>query len=249
MWLQVPLEREIVTLKLVVSGGQTGVDQAALFAAKQCGIETGGWAPKGWVTQVGPNVELLRDTFGLQECPTSGYKARTWRNVRNSDATLRLARTFSTPGERCTMNAIRYYGKRSLDVDLTLQNGLDPPFVVQWLLDEQITVLNVAGNSEQTSRGIGIQAAAYLILVFTQLKKLGDKQMAEPTKKAPEIDAFIKNVMGKSRPDTIRSGGCMTCTEPDMNFRTAPDRTEYSISGMCQKCQDSVFGDAEDEDR
>ena len=38
----------------IISGGQTGVDQAALRAAKACGIPTGGWAPKGWRTEDGP---------------------------------------------------------------------------------------------------------------------------------------------------------------------------------------------------
>src|SRR5262249_6057013 len=37
----------------VISGGQTGVDQVALRAAKACGIPTGGWAPKGWRTEDG----------------------------------------------------------------------------------------------------------------------------------------------------------------------------------------------------
>jgi len=46
-------------LACVVSGGQTGVDQAALRAARASGIATGGWAPKGWATEAGPAPWLV----------------------------------------------------------------------------------------------------------------------------------------------------------------------------------------------
>ena len=41
-------------LSFVISGGQTGVDQAALRAARTAGIPTGGFAPLGWSTEDGP---------------------------------------------------------------------------------------------------------------------------------------------------------------------------------------------------
>jgi len=64
-------------LKNIVSGGQTGADQAGLRAAKAAGIETGGWAPHGWTTEKGP-APWLAD-YGLAECPIPGYPARTDR--------------------------------------------------------------------------------------------------------------------------------------------------------------------------
>jgi Circularly permutated YpsA SLOG family len=62
----------------IVSGGQTGADQAGLRAARAAGIETGGWAPKGWDTEDGPAPWL--EDFGLIECPVTGYPARTEAN-------------------------------------------------------------------------------------------------------------------------------------------------------------------------
>ena len=58
-----------MSLRKVVSGGQTGADQAGLRAARAAGIETGGWAPKGWETEEGP-APWLSD-YGLKECPRS----------------------------------------------------------------------------------------------------------------------------------------------------------------------------------
>jgi hypothetical protein len=64
----------------------------------------------------------------------------------------------------------------------------------------------------------------------------------EPTPKSPEIDALLERVTGKSREDTIRAGKCMTCDGDATEFRDKLSEQEYRISGMCQKCQDSVFG-------
>jgi hypothetical protein len=73
-------------LEMVISGGQTGVDQAALRAARAAGMPTGGWAPRGFLTEDGPAPWLAG--WGLKESARPGYPARTGLNVRQSDATL-----------------------------------------------------------------------------------------------------------------------------------------------------------------
>jgi hypothetical protein len=65
----------------IISGGQTGVDQAALRAARACGLEYGGWAPLGWLTEDGSRSEFA-------ELPTSDYPTRTRRNVMEASATI-----------------------------------------------------------------------------------------------------------------------------------------------------------------
>lgn len=130
-------------LKKVISGGQQGADQAGLYVAADRGIEIGGWAPRGWMTSAGPN--LLLKHIGLME-HKGGYKARTWQNVGDSDGTIRLAVSFTSPGERCTLNAIRAHGKPHIDVDLLKPR--QPKEVAQWVIDNNIGVLNVAGNTE-----------------------------------------------------------------------------------------------------
>jgi hypothetical protein len=80
-------------LTKVISGGQTGADQAGLRAARAAGILTGGWAPRGWLVEskdgnkdvAAPWLGLL---FGLEECAQLGYAARTRANARDSDTTI-----------------------------------------------------------------------------------------------------------------------------------------------------------------
>jgi len=68
----------------------------------------------------------------------------------------------------------------------------------------------------------------------------------EPSPKSPAIELFIANAMGKSRITTIENGLCMTCDGKAEEFRNDIDRKEYAISGMCQACQDRVFGVPDD---
>jgi hypothetical protein len=98
----------------VISGGQTGADQAALRAARACGIATGGWAPKGWLTE-GPLDEEGHPFpktvaspwlagWELLECDEPGWRPWPRANVRDSDATLwfgvmKLSQNRSCSGE------------------------------------------------------------------------------------------------------------------------------------------------------
>jgi hypothetical protein len=63
----------------------------------------------------------------------------------------------------------------------------------------------------------------------------------KPTDKAPEIDRILTEITGKVRRKVIGEG-CMTCDYPDLAFRDELSKREYTISGMCQRCQDEVFG-------
>src|SRR5215471_5688537 len=67
-------------IERTISGGQTGADQGGLRAAKTLGIPTGGWAPRGRMTEDGSAEELLR-SFGLREFSQPGYPPRTRANV------------------------------------------------------------------------------------------------------------------------------------------------------------------------
>jgi hypothetical protein len=63
------------------------------------------------------------------------------------------------------------------------------------------------------------------------------------TDKHPTIDSFLSNLMGgKDRHAVVANGECMTCANTEVKFRDEPSRDEYLISGMCQPCQDDVFG-------
>lgn len=68
----------------IISGGQTGVDRAALDWAIQNNILHGGWCPKGRRAEDG----VIPNRYELQETNSEGYMQRTKRNIRDSDATL-----------------------------------------------------------------------------------------------------------------------------------------------------------------
>lgn len=148
----------------VISGGQTGADQAGLKAAKACGLETGGWLPKGCVTLDGPRPDLLAE-YGMQEFPTPGYPARTEANVRDSDGTLRFAKTFSSAGEKCTLRAINWFNRPHFDININKPKSKEE--VLSWIKKHDIKVLNIAGNSEQTAPGIGDFVLHFLTEIFS----------------------------------------------------------------------------------
>lgn len=153
-------------LKKIVSGGQTGADQAGLVIGKRFGLETGGWIPKGFKTSEGPRPEFAQ-LYKLQEHISSDYAPRTELNVKESCGTVRLAGCFDSKGEICTLKYIKKYKKPFIDIDLT-----DKPsskVFLDWIVENQIKVLNVAGNSENTFAGSFLLSALYLQSCFFDL--------------------------------------------------------------------------------
>ena len=158
-------------LKKIISDGQPGADQAGIIAASRFEIPTGGWMPNGFGTKAGPNPELAK-MFGLQES-RGGYADRTSTNVRLSDGTIRIAGSFNSMGEKCTLKYIHKHRKPHIDVDM--RNPRPQADIVKWIRSNNIQVLNVAGNSKpasKTAKAFGIEefAVAYL---GTDLELLG----------------------------------------------------------------------------
>jgi hypothetical protein len=130
-------------LKKIISGGQTGVDRAALDVAMRMGIAHGGWIPKGRLTEDGP----LPLYYQLQEMPTEAYDARTEKNVIDSDGTLIISRGRPTGGTDFTRKMALKHGKQLLHIDLALgQRASDAgSLVASWVDMNRIETLNVAG--------------------------------------------------------------------------------------------------------
>lgn len=64
----------------------------------------------------------------------------------------------------------------------------------------------------------------------------------EATAKAPAIENLLTHFSGVNRVETIRANKCTTCPGDALEFRDKLSEKEYTISGMCQKCQDKIFG-------
>lgn len=140
----------------IVSGGQTGVDRAALDVALEVGILCGGWCPAGRLAEDGP----IGPRYPLAETPSVDPAERTAWNVRDSDGTLVLARPPLTDGTRRAVEAAQAQSKPLLMVppgDLAQVSA-----VAEWLELRKIRVLNVAGPRESTCPGVYDQAATFL---------------------------------------------------------------------------------------
>jgi hypothetical protein len=144
----------------LISGGQTGVDRAALDVALERGLPCGGWCPLGWRAEDG----VIPDRYPLQETPTPAYPQRTEWNVRDADGTLVFTRGRPRGGTALTIELAGRLHKPLLIVDL---NKPPLPIVVHtWAQDHHVRVLNVAGPRESESPGIYVQAGGFLRAVF-----------------------------------------------------------------------------------
>ena len=144
-------------LKKIVSGGQTGVDRAALDAARELGIPHGGWCPRGRLAEDG----RIRRRYRLAETPSAGYAQRTGWNVRGSGATLIINRGRLDGGTLYTAQLALERHRKPLLI-LHLGRRIERSRVRAWLRRNRIRVLNVAGPRESKRRGIYRQAKALL---------------------------------------------------------------------------------------
>lgn len=143
-------------IEKLVSGGQTGVDRAALDVALASCMPCGGWCPKGRLAEDGP----IPARYPLSETPSGELAQRTEWNVRDSDATLVLVRGPARGGTRATLDFAKALGRPHLTVGL----GRAPNFAatLAWLGRHSACVLNIAGPRESESPGIYRATRSYL---------------------------------------------------------------------------------------
>jgi hypothetical protein len=140
----------------IVSGGQTGVDRAALDVALELGLSCGGWCPRSRRAEDGP----IPERYPLREAASAAYPRRTALNVRDSDGTLVLTAGEPDRGTALTVRLAERYGRPCLVLDLT--RGPDPDEVRRWAEAARVRVLNVAGPRESSRPGIHDEAARFL---------------------------------------------------------------------------------------
>jgi hypothetical protein len=68
----------------------------------------------------------------------------------------------------------------------------------------------------------------------------------EATFKHQGIEQMLSKLTGVSRVGAVAEASCVTCSGEANFFRDTASQKEYTISGMCQLCQDSVFGISEE---
>lgn len=155
-----------VTVRKIISGGQTGADRGGLDAAIALGIEHGGWCPASRRAEDG----RIPGKYRLVEARSRGYRARTERNVEDSDATVIVVRDSLTPGSRlafqlcadwrrpvCVCKVGDFAAVASAAAELS-----------RWLIFHQPEVLNVAGSRESKAPGLQLDTAALLLLALAE---------------------------------------------------------------------------------
>lgn len=157
-------------LQKIISGGQTGVDQAALVAARKLGIVIGGWAPKGFHCESGTIPKKYADW--MWEAPTSDYPKRTEMNVQEADATIIYCHDISdSRGTKLTIVLCRKHSKpwfNMVDETNMFQNNDDGYDHFAELLAD-FGVINVAGSRESRFPGIFESSRDRLLEVFRRL--------------------------------------------------------------------------------
>jgi hypothetical protein len=186
-------------IKKIISGGQTGADQAALDAAIKLDIPHGGWIPKGKITESGP----LPDKYQLNEMPTSSYPKRTVQNIIDSDGTLIVSHGKLTGGSKLTRELAMENGKYWLHINLVKTSQFDAAVKInQWIADKHIEVLNVAGP--RASKDSQIYKAVIDILVSFHFLDLTGDNVSNPIEVIPQIvgeivDKIISNLSLEER--------------------------------------------------
>jgi hypothetical protein len=143
-------------IRKIISGGQTGVDRAALDAALELGIPCGGWCSRGRIAEDGP----IDPRYPLQETSSSSYPVRTERNIKDSDGTLVLTEGPPSGGTARTIELAKKHRKPYLVIDLA--KGGSPDSVTKWVQAKGIHTLNVAGPRESKCPGIHGRALEFL---------------------------------------------------------------------------------------
>lgn len=153
----------------VISGGQTGADQAALVAAKACGFVTGGYAPRGYRTETGVNL-ALKTEYGLLQHASSQYLPRTVSNVRLADGVVLFGNPHSA-GSLATAQVMNANNKVGLYCSFPEIFQREAERLIIWLATIKPKILMVAGNRESVNPGIHAYVEALLIDAFMKVKE------------------------------------------------------------------------------
>ena len=145
-----------MAVEKIISGGQTGVDRAALDVALALGMECGGWCPAGREADDGP----IPARYPLQESINIDPTVRTGANVRDSDATLMLNRGLLQGGTAYAVEIARHMDRPVMVVDLESPPDLD--MIAAWLAQHQVRVLHIGGPREASRPGIYAQARDFV---------------------------------------------------------------------------------------
>ena len=148
----------------IISGGQTGVDRAALDVALEHGIECGGWCPAGRLDEFGK----IPDYYPVEELLGGGFTERTLQNVKDSDGTVVIY-----PGELRggTEQTVRFCVELTQPhqlIDASKLSAEDAAkLIADFVHENKIGILNIAGP-RQSEWPEGYDYASRALSAFLQ---------------------------------------------------------------------------------
>jgi hypothetical protein len=126
----------------IISGGQTGVDRAALDVALKHRIDCGGWCPAGRLDEIG----RIPDRYPLKELEHGGFTERTLQNVKDSDGTVIM---YSVQFSSGTEQTVRFCAEQERPHKLIDASKISTEEAARSIANlvrkHKIDILNVAG--------------------------------------------------------------------------------------------------------
>ena len=190
-------------IKRIVSGGQTGVDRAALDVAIKLGIAHGGWIPRGRLTESG----ALPQKYHLKETSSSQYSVRTEKNVVDANGTLIISHGPLTGGTEYTREMATRHRRPWLHIDLDRMAAFHAATDInRWILQNRIEILNVAGPRASEDPAIYqdtlniLESVYYLGLVETKMtgddtiKSQMQQQMKQSEKRPQSVAQAVERL-------------------------------------------------------
>jgi hypothetical protein len=191
-------------IKKIISGGQSGVDRAALDAAIKLAIPHGGWIPQGRLTENGP----LPPEYRLTETDSNSYADRTEKNVLDADGTLIISRGLLTGGSEYTREMAVKHNCIWLHIDLNQISAFQAAMTVKdWISKNKIEVLNVAGPRASKDPKIYrdalkiLESVYYLDLVQGGMSEIGfenspiDETVNMPIRRPQSVDEAVERLI------------------------------------------------------
>jgi len=190
-------------IRKIISGGQTGADQAALDAAIKLGIPHGGWIPKGRLTENGP----LPDKYHLSEMSGTSYGQRTEQNVIDANGTLIISHGQLVDGSDYTRKMAIKHRRPWLHIDLNQTPAFRAATLIHsWLDENAIEILNVAGprasKDNQIYRAVLklIESVNYLELMNTdrsEAAKFRDHLRASAAEQPKTVQEAVERLVAE----------------------------------------------------
>ncbi len=196
-------------IRKIISGGQTGADRAALDTAIKFNMEHGGWVPAGRKSEDG----VIPPVYHMDEMPTDDHALRTEQNIRDSQATIIIARGPLEGGSLLTRELALTLKKPLCHIDLDDMDEFQAAMILQnFFRSHPVQVVNVAGPRASRDPGIYWSVKGILeTLIFMEM-------MEDTPESIPTEDTLLMERRPQARCVTVEEA--VAFIAHDLNLRT-----------------------------